>query len=113
LEWELWSKSTFDICIEVALFKDGDYYIAYSPALDLSAYGNSEEDAKIDFEEQLDIFIKETSEKGTLEKVLLEQGWKLKLKPRPAYVPPRRKSSKLYKGLTPLGKIETCVPIMA
>lgn len=74
--------------VEVNFFKEGDYIIAYAPALDLSAYGDSEEDAKKSFEQSLKLFIKEVVKKGTLEKLLLELGWNLVLRPQPKYTPP-------------------------
>ena len=75
--------------IEVLLGKEGDYFTAYCPALELSSYGNSEEEARKNFETELSIFVDETEKGGTLEKILLKLGWCLKQTPSPNYVPPK------------------------
>lgn len=46
-----------ELSLEVQLIKEGDYIVAYCPSLELSSYGDSEEDAKTAFEEVLKIFI--------------------------------------------------------
>lgn len=66
------------IKLEVQIFKQGGYFIAYAPALELSSYGNSEEDAKLAFEDALEIFLEDTLEKGTLHQILSELGWTFK-----------------------------------
>ena len=42
-------------------------------------------------DEALDIFVEETSQKGTLERFLLKIGWTLQQKPVVKYIPPRPK----------------------
>ncbi len=74
--------------VQVFLIPEGDQVVAYAPALELSTYGDSKEDAKQAFAEVLDIFVKDTQAKGTLEKVLLDLGWKLQQKPVVNYEPP-------------------------
>ncbi len=67
-------------------FKDeNNVHFVYSPHLDLTGYGNSEEDAKSSFEIVLEDFIDYTSKKKTLHKVLTTLGWKVKSKK--AYMP--------------------------
>lgn len=61
--------------LPVSILREGDSFIAYSPALDLSTVGSSFEEAKTRFEEAVQLFFEEISEKGTLEDVLLELGW--------------------------------------
>ena len=58
-------------------FKEGSKVIAWSPALDLSTYGDTEKLAKERFGEAVSIFIDELVEMGTLEDVLEECGWQL------------------------------------
>jgi predicted RNase H-like HicB family nuclease len=85
----------FTINIEVVIVKEDDYYIAYSPALELSAYGDSIEKARQSFTEEVGIFIEETRKRGTLEKYLLKNGWRLQLLPKPIYEPPRQNLDQL------------------
>jgi len=51
------SADTVEASVEVQLIKDGDYIVSYCPALELSSFGDSEEDAKKGFEEALSIFL--------------------------------------------------------
>lgn len=74
-----------EVKLQVAFLKEGNYIIAYSPALDLSAYGNTEKKARQSFEETFLIFIEETLEKGTLLNELLKLGWELK---KEKFIPP-------------------------
>ncbi|MBN2350350.1 MAG: hypothetical protein JXJ22_16040 [Bacteroidales bacterium] len=80
--------NTITVGLHVVLLKEGDTFVAYCPALELSSYGGSEEKAKQRFEEEIKIFFDETAKKGTLEKYLLKQGWTLTKKPVPKYNPP-------------------------
>ena len=75
--------------INVYLSKEGNYFVAHCPALNISSYGLTTEKAKERFEEEVSIFFEETSKKGTLEKLLLQYGWKLVKKPKPKYEPPK------------------------
>lgn len=85
------SQSKVSITVDVIIVKEEDYYIAYCPALELSAYADSEEKARKSFEVELAIFLKETRERGTLEKYLLHNGWRLQQIPKFNYQPPRTK----------------------
>lgn len=62
------------------VLKEGENFIAYSPAVDLSAVGESFEKAQENFKEIISIFFEELVEKGTLEEVLSELGWEKKKK---------------------------------
>lgn len=66
------NKNIADVELDVLMLKEDDYYVAYCPSLDLSAYGKSVKQAQRSFEKNIDIFFKETNRKGTLEKVLLK-----------------------------------------
>lgn len=55
--------------------KERNAYIVYSPALDLSAYGSSVEEAKQNFHDTVKIFLREAEKKGNLEELLVEFGW--------------------------------------
>ncbi|MEO8445955.1 MAG: hypothetical protein ABI528_00590 [bacterium] len=74
--------------IEVYILKEGDYFVSYCPALELSSFDDTEEGAIAAFEEVLEIFLEETERKRTLEQELLKFGWSLVQKPEPRYTPP-------------------------
>ena len=52
-----------NVLIEVGLYKQGDYIISYCPALELSSFGLTEDEAKGGFEGALHSFIKDTHTK--------------------------------------------------
>jgi hypothetical protein len=81
--------------VEVAIIKEDNYFVAYCPALELSAYGDKEANAKKSFNVEVAIFLDETCQRGTLEKYLIKNGWKLQLK---NYEPPRT-SAKIMDSL--------------
>ena len=74
--------------VTVSFFREAKQFIAYCPSLDLSAYGDTFQEAQKAFEETFDIFFEELNRKGTLEDVLTECGWVKVKKPRAAWVPP-------------------------
>ena len=61
--------------IPVLFFEEGDKVVAYSPALDLSTCGDTEEQARKRFSEATEVFFKELIDMGTLDDVLGECGW--------------------------------------
>ena len=61
--------------LPVSILKEGESFIAYTPALDLSTSGNTFEDAQKNFNEAVNIFFEELIEMGTLEEVLSGLGW--------------------------------------
>jgi len=62
--------------LNVSISKQGKRYVAYAPALDITTSGKSERDAQKKFTELVELFLEELSEKGTLEQVLTELGWR-------------------------------------
>lgn len=62
--------------ISVNISKQGRRYVAYSPVLDIATSGSTEKIVKKRFEELLGIFLEELKEKGTINEVLAELGWK-------------------------------------
>lgn len=74
--------------VDVLIFQEHESYVAYCPALELSSYGEDQEDAKKAFDGAMKIFIKDSTKKGTLEKYLLKLGWQLQHKPKMVYQPP-------------------------
>lgn len=61
--------------LPVDFLREGNKFIAYSPALDIATCGDSFEEAKKRFEELVSLFFEELLRKGTLEEVLREYGW--------------------------------------
>jgi hypothetical protein len=90
-------KNLTDVELDVLMLKEDDFFVAYCPSLDLSAYGKSVKEAQRSFEKDLDIFFEETTRKGTLEKVLLKLGWTLRQTPKAVYEPPRISPQELLK----------------
>lgn len=80
------NKVDFQFALPVSILKEGDSFIAFTPALDLSTVGDSFEEAQERFEEAVQIFFEEITEKGTAEEVLSDLGWQ-KLKEQ--LVPPQ------------------------
>lgn len=82
------NRNSINVNVQVILFQEDGIWVAYCPALELSSYGDNENDAKEAFEEAMQIFLSETDRKGTLERCLLKLGWQLQQKPRPMYNQP-------------------------
>ena len=69
------SKENISSQLAVFLFKEEDSYIAYSPALDLSGYGKTEEDARNSFNITLKEYFDYCVDKGTLYQDLVNHCW--------------------------------------
>ncbi|MBP6858599.1 MAG: hypothetical protein KBC33_02075 [Candidatus Pacebacteria bacterium] len=61
--------------LTVNFIKDRKQVIAYSPALDISTVGRTEEHARKRFEELVHIFMKDITERNVATQVLTELGW--------------------------------------
>jgi predicted RNase H-like HicB family nuclease len=92
-------KNSFKVEVAIVINKEYDSFVAYSPALELSSYGDSEKEALVAFDDALDIFIEETTKKGTLEKVLLKLGWTLRQVPKVEYRPPQLSEEELFRWM--------------
>lgn len=64
-----------NISVRVEIFKEGDVYIALSPELNVSSFGDTIEDARKSVKEAMEVFIEECERMGTLEDVLEESGF--------------------------------------
>ncbi len=80
------NKVNFQFALPVSIIKEGNSFIAFSPALDLSTVGDTFEEAQKRFEEAVELFFEEITEKGTVEEVLTELGWQ---KNKQQLVPPQ------------------------
>ena len=108
------SNSKISIVVDVIFVKEDIYYVAYCPALELSAYADSIEKAKIAFNKELDIFLEETKKHCTFEKYLLKHGWRLQQIPEINYEPPVlsiRKLSTLLKSSESVLHQEVNIPM--
>ena len=72
------------------VFKEGDKFVAYSPAIDLSTSGDTEKQARKRFAEAAKIFFDEIKRMGTIDDVLTECGWE-KVMPESSWSPPTYK----------------------
>jgi len=64
-----------NISVRIEIFKEGDVYVALSPELNVSSFGETAEDAKNSIKEAIEAFIEECRRMGTLEEVLEESGF--------------------------------------
>jgi hypothetical protein len=84
------NNGKYRVGLSLVEFKEDEITIIYSPALDLSGYGQSEIDAKNSFSEALHEFFRYTNNKKTLDKVLKKLGWSIKgSKKKPKFNPPK------------------------
>ncbi len=108
------SQSKLSITVDILIVKEENYFIAYCPALELSAYADTEEKARKSFEEELEIFLRETRERGTFERYLLQNGWKLQRVPKFSYQPPQIKTkafSSFLKNKERVSQEEISIPV--
>lgn len=68
-------KVAINFALPVSILREGDSFVAYTPALDLSTAGSTFEEAQKNFEEAVNIFFQELMEMGTLNDVLKDLGW--------------------------------------
>ncbi len=68
-------KVAFQASLPVTFLREGDQFVAYTPALDLSTSGDTFEQAKKRFSEIVEIFFEECLSMGTLDTVLSDLGW--------------------------------------
>ena len=61
--------------IGVTFLREGEQFVAYSPALDLSTAGDSLAQAQSRFAEAAQLFFEECFKTGTLSEVLTDLGW--------------------------------------
>lgn len=76
------------IIVRVEIFKENGEYIAVSPELNVSSFGNSSVDAKASLSEAVSLFLEECEKMGTLGEVLEEAGFTHFAKPIPRWVAP-------------------------
>jgi hypothetical protein len=85
--------------LPVTIFREGESFVAYTPALDLSSTGSTEEVAKKMFAESVETFFEELIEMGTLDCVLQDLGW---TKEKGKYQPPEVVRQSVINVVVPL-----------
>ena len=72
------SKAHVDVRVGLFQFEENGLTYIYSPAFDLTGYGQNLKEAKTSFEVALEEFLTYTTNKKTFVKVLNKLGWKVK-----------------------------------
>lgn len=80
-------KRSIRMNLKVLFFREDSTYFAYLPSLDLTGYGNNEDEAKSSLKIVLDEFLTYTLNKNTLFLELQRLGWKVKNKRKPMTAP--------------------------
>ena len=62
--------------LPLTIFKEGKYFIAHTPLLNLSVQGETEEETRKRFADAVVLFFEELEDMGTTDEVLFELGWK-------------------------------------
>jgi hypothetical protein len=85
-----WSdgRKFIDVNIHIIVFKEGESHIVYCPALNLTGYGNTEQEASDSFNTVLDEYFIYTNNKNSLGKDLEKMGWKIKKSLKKPATPP-------------------------
>lgn len=65
-----------DFVFDTHIFREGETYVAYVPALDLSSCGATDEEARRNIRDAVRGFLATSAELGTLEEVLTEAGYR-------------------------------------
>lgn len=68
-------ESTGAITYTVQVFKEGKFYVARAPELDVASQGATVEDAKKHLREAVEAFVEEAQHMGTLTDILEEAGY--------------------------------------
>jgi len=63
------------ISTRIEIFKEGEVYVALSPELNVSSFGDTLQDARMSIQEAIEAFVEECREMGTLDEVLEESGF--------------------------------------
>ncbi len=63
------------ITYRVEVFKEGGRYVSLCPELNVSSYGDTEEEAEAALGEAVQLFVEQCEEMGTLREILEEAGF--------------------------------------
>jgi predicted RNase H-like HicB family nuclease len=65
-----------DFSFDTHIFREGDAYVAYVPALDISSCGDTDEEARRNIRDAVRGFLAASADMGTLEEILEEAGYR-------------------------------------
>lgn len=65
-----------ELDFDTHIFKEGDMYVAYAPAFDVSSCGATGEEARRNISDAVRGFLAVSAEMGTLEEILQEAGYR-------------------------------------
>ena len=65
-----------DFSFDVHIFKEGDTYVAYVPALDVSSCGATDDEARRNIRDAVRGFLASSAHLGTLDEILQEAGYR-------------------------------------
>lgn len=82
-------KNFLKFQLQISFIKEGDQYVAYIPALDLSTSGHTLKQAQKMVKEIADIFFDECIKKGVLKEVLRGLGWRKTTASKGGWIPPQ------------------------
>lgn len=80
--------NVIELQLNVLVFQQGDFYVAYCPSLNLSSYGDTIDDAKTGFDEVMEAYLDECEENGSLRDDLVKNGWTLNIQNHKKAEPP-------------------------
>jgi len=81
------AKHRVDIRVDIISWEENNIHFHYAPALDLTGYGHSAQEAKESFHTQLDDFVNYTMNKGTVYDELERLGWTVNKKKKRVVAP--------------------------
>jgi hypothetical protein len=88
-----------ELQLNVLVFQQGDYYVAFCPSLNLSSYGDSVDDAKVGFDEVMTSYLEDCKENNSLHEDLLKNGWTFNIQNHKKAEPPAMVELNIPAGL--------------
>lgn len=88
-----------ELQLNVLVFQQGDYFVAYCPSVNLSSYGDTIDDAKVGFKEVMEAYLEDSKENGTLRDDLVKNGWTLNIQNHKKAEPPAMVELNIPAGL--------------
>ena len=90
--------ATLNLKLSINIWRDGTtkQYVVYSPMLDLSSYGKTEQQALLSFQESTQLFISDLIKRNVLDDVLTELGWQKAQHTNFGWIPPHILHQKMY-----------------
>ena len=82
----MWNNEMMPIRIPLSLWKEGDVYVSFTPALDLSTCGDTRDEAIRNMDEAARLFFQTAEERDCLQELLESYGWQLSEDER--WIPP-------------------------